>query len=757
MAKKSADDAAGKEHPGVRKWLDEIDAAKKREKDYRQEGKGIIDVYSGRKRENTPYNILYSNTEVLLPALYSMVPRPVVQRRFKDEDPVGKAAAHAGQRVLEFLLDTNIDGYETFDEAMRASVLDALLPGRGITSVKYDAEIEEEYKTGELVCTESRQWNRVFFGYATKWSQVPWVAYEEYVDKEEAVRLFGKEMAGNIRFTTGNQDRDNDDYGDGPEKNDQGTRKTACIYQIWDKEGGRKVRYISEQYPEGYLKEEDDPLELTGFFNCPRPIMFLEKTSDMVPTALYELYKNQAQELNRLTIRINRIVEAVKARGAYDGELGADLAKILEGDDNTLIAADRGSSLAAEKGFANAIWMVPIEQLVNVLAQLYQAREQCKRVIYEITGISDIIRGSTVASETATAQEIKSQWGTLRLKRLQKEVQRYARDLLRIMLEIASTKFSEETWAKMTGLPFLTESQSAQIQMIAMQSQATGAPIDPATQAELQKPRWSDVMAMLRDDMQRAYRVDIETNTTIEPEAAEDQKNIGDVMNAMSQFMNGVGPLVLNGTLPFEAAQSMMLAVARRFRFGTEIEDQLKGMKQPEVKDEGAAKEKAAQQAEMQKSQIQQQSDQAKIQLEQQKIQVQVQIESAKLAAAQQLKQAELAAQMELEEMKARIQQETELRKAEITAQKDLEVAQITAQKDENVAAQNANAVANAANPPAESVKREEASEERFGKIVEEIVETQNKIIEMIAAPRETIPEHGADGKIVKIYSRVAA
>ena len=103
----------------------------------------------------------------------STLPAPVVQRRFKDEDPLGKAAANAGQRALEFMLDTNVDGYETFNDAMKAIVNDALLPGRGVAAVKYDATIGETdgvaVKTSELVCADSRSWDRVFFGYARKW------------------------------------------------------------------------------------------------------------------------------------------------------------------------------------------------------------------------------------------------------------------------------------------------------------------------------------------------------------------------------------------------------------------------------------------------------------------------------------------------------------------------------------------------------------------------------------------------------------
>ena len=654
-------------------WLNEIYAARKREKDFRNDGERILDIYSGKKAETTPFNILYSNTETLLPAIYSAVPRPVVQRRFKDEDPLGKAAATAGQRVLEFLLDTNVDGYETFDEAMRASVLDGLLPGRGVTCVKYDAETTDEAKTSELVCTETRSWNRVYFGYARKWSKVPWIAYEEHIDEKEAERLFG-ELAKKLTFT--------EHEGEEKDKDLDSERHTTCVYQIWDKDGGRKVLYVSAQYKDGVLREDDDPLELTGFFSCPRPIQFLEKSNDLLPVALYRLYENQAEELNRLTTRINRIVSAIKARGVYDSELGEDIGNIMSADENALIPADKSSSLAAEKGLQNAIWFMPIEQLITVLMQLYQAREQCKTTIYEITGIADIMRGSSAASETLGAQEIKQHWGTLRLKRLQKEVQRYARDILRMMLEVAATKFSPETFARMTGLPFVTGQQKQSAMQVAQAAQMSGQQVDPQTQAALQSPSWDDVLGMLRNDTQRAYRIDIETNSTVEPEAVEDQKNIAELMSALGQYLNGVTPLVTSGSLPFEAASAMLLAIVRRFRFGPDLEDIIKAMKPPE-KDDGEA-QKAQQQIQELTAQVQQlESDQ---QIEMQKLQLESEVKKAEFGLKQaefeqntQLRGAELSQQAQLSQ--AELAQKAELASAELMLKQQVAQAELQIKK----------------------------------------------------------------------------
>ena len=657
----------------IKTWFLEIEAAKKREKAFREDGDRINKIYACSDDEKVQFNILFSNTDTLIPALYSQVPSPVVQRRFKDEDPLGKAASEASERVLEFLLDTNVDGYETFDDGMNAAVAHALLPGRGVTGIKYDAEVNDDMKSSELVCVDSKPWDRVLFGFATKWSRMPWIAFEENIDKEEAVRLFGEEMAEKIDYMLDNDgsDSDKNESGDDNDKDDdddkQGQRKTAVIYQIWDKDGGRKVRYISKSYKENFLKVDDDPLELTGFFPIPRPLAFIYKANDLTPVAPYLIYENQAKELNELTRRINNLVRAIKAKGVYDSELGSDIANLISGEENTFIPADKSAMLSKDRGFDNSIWFMPIEKMVQVLRELYNAREACKQTIYEVTGISDIIRGSTVASETATAQNIKSQWGTMRLKRNQGEVQRYARDLLRLMLEVAASKFSEETWAQMTGLPFLTEQQAQQAQIVLQSFQQMPQPpaqpgqppqippqVQQAQQA-LQQPKWSQVLALLKNDMQRAYKIDIETNSTIMPEATEDKQKMSEALGALAQFIGQAMPQVQAGVLPFAAVKSIMMKIARQFEFGEDIEMELEQMQQPQPpkppEDNTMQVKQMDMQAKQQELQLKQQTDSAKMEFD-------LKIEEGKAATQMRIKEMEIASQekiaIEIENIKAR-------------------------------------------------------------------------------------------------------
>ena len=769
-------------------WQTEIQQARKREQRYRTSGRKIRKIYHADDEQHVPFNILFSNTETLLPAIYSRTARPVVQRRFQDADPIGKLAAEAGRRALEYFLDTNRADYDPPHDAFEQVVLDALTPGRGMMTVKYDAEFrpiaepqppdedtdpvqeapaEEAYH--EAVCVETLAWDRVYLGYAKHWSKVPWIAYEYFLTKEEVVVLFGgdkeaKTLATKLKYTAAqtSDDQEADDRDDREDRDKTGQRRVACLYQIWDKAGGRKIKYYAPSYKDGLLKEEDDPLELTGFYNTPRPLTFVRKTATLLPTAPYQYYTVQAEELNELTRRINRITKAVKARALYDAQFGEVLERLMQKDDAMMIPIQTAASLAADRGVEQAVWFFPVEVIVATLQQLYQAREACKQVIYEITGISDILRGATQASETATAQKIKNSWGTLRLKRVQADVARYVRDILRMALELMATKFSEETWAAMTGLPFLVQAEQQRLQMQAQAIAAMGQPVPEPLQAKLAMPTWQDILAVLRDDFARAYRIDIETNSTVEPEAAEDQEAIMKLLGAVGQALNGIAPLVANGSMPFEVAKNILLVVARRFRYGDQLEDAINAMKPPQPPDTGAKEAEAA------KKELELQKKQASAELQHQQKSQEMDLEEQKMRAEMDAMKREMdlmkrEMQLQLEQDKHSMQQDIEQQRLSLTKQRADEEIGVKSKlldmenkkyKTENVVNQKADTALN------KGVQAMQGMIQQLAQMVaQQSQENQRMIQEMVSAinrPRTKRAIRGKDGRIEAVAEEVA-
>lgn len=597
--------SAAKASGVVQAWMSEIADARKREKAYTKTANDAVKLYEGDQSIDYQFNILYSNTETLSPALYNSTPRPVVKRRFNDADPVGKAASTLVQRSLEFFLDSDFRDYPPFDSLMQSAVQQALVPGRGITRFRYDAsfvqvqpapaEVENpgqdavepaaeegaeasyEKVKNETVCGETVAWNRFLHGYAKEWRNVPWVAFEWPMSREELVTNYGEEVVARLDLV--DIEAPTGERADNGNTASQTETKGAWVYEIWDKTE-RKVYFVTESFKDAPLKVVDDPLGLSGFFPCPCPLSFFRRVSGLTPVTLYTFYAAQAKELNTITTRLNKLTTALKIRGMYDSTVDG-IGEVIAADDNTLVAAENVAALQNGGSLDKAIWLLPIDSIIVAVQQLSAQRNQIKQVIYEITGIADIMRGASNASETLGAQELKNQWGTLRLKRAQKEVMRYTRDCLRIMAEIAVTKLQPQTLLQMTDLPFPLEVQQQQAQAIAQQLQTAQQPVPPEVSDALKQPSIESILALLNNDLQRSYHIDIETNSTIDAEATEDKQDMAELMNAMSQFLNGVAPAVKEGIMPFDAAKAILIGIVRKFRFGADVEDMLATMQPP--------------------------------------------------------------------------------------------------------------------------------------------------------------------------------
>lgn len=650
-------------------WMGDIQDALAREKKYRQTAQKCVDLYEAKHPDDTPFAILYSNVEVLAPAVYNARPIPIVQRRYKDSDPLGKAVCDVSTRMLKYLIDNESANYDSFDDLMQPAVLDGLITNRGLTRFKF---VGQNGPMQECVYGEAVRWDKFFHGYARTWKKVPWIGFEWDMTESEIRNNFQ-----GIPVDFRNMAEIDEDSKE-PEPKDQLKGVKLCkVYEIWDKRT-RKVYFFSACFTKGPLRVVDDPLGLLGFFPIPRPLNFMKKVTTLVPTPLYEHYRSQAVELNELTRRLKAIIKAIKFRGAYNAAVEG-IEKMLKAEDNELVPVENVQSMPDGSGMDKLLWTVPVGELATTAQSLYQQRESVKQVIYEITGISDILRGASVASETATAQNIKNQWGSLRLKKMQKEVQRYCRDALGIILEIACNRFELRTIQQMTGAPYQSTAEKQQIvfqaqqqamQQAAQQQQpqpgqppqlpgpAGGPPALPQeVQAKLQQPAWEQIYALMQDSIAIHYKTDIETNSTIDAEAAQDKQDIAELLNALSQFLNGLGPLVQNGTLPMEIAKEMLLVIARRYNFGSQLEDSIMTMTAPKPQSDPAAEAKAEQakaEASAKAQQAQLDMQLATMEFEQKKalMQLQAQIDMLEL----QMKEKELNLQMKAVEMKLAVQ-----------------------------------------------------------------------------------------------------
>lgn len=663
----------GKGEGTVKRWLMELELSSKREKNWREKADKIESIYLREKEKDpgTRFNVLWSNTEILRPSLLSDTPRPDVRRRHNSENPIARVAAMTLERALSF----SIDDYD-FGEEIDIALLDSLLTGRGVVWAQYapkkvmlpsrvalearavigedgtEMTVFIDPSTGqpvtegvqqdeagafidgppepvvvdETVHVEHVPWDDYREGPARGWRKMPWVGRRRLLNRDQLVNQFaeGEKVKLHVELgeTTAEQRRENEEI-----------FKRAEVWEIWDK-AKKRVVWVSEghkQSPLTRIGQEDGkpPFDLKGFFPVPEPLLWLKTGRKRIPKPEYELYEDLAKELDDLTVRISRLVSAIKVRGLYNNSI-PQLQRLLTGPENKMIGVDDWSQFAAAGGMRGAVDWVPIDMLVQALTGLLQERNNIIATIFQVTGISDIQRGATDPRETKGAQQLKAQFGSLRLARRQKRVQRFVKEVFRIKAEIIAEKFAPETLERITGIQ--------------------------------QLPEASELMS---SDQLRSYTIDIETDTTVAADEQADKQSVTEFLGALGGFLNQAGPMVQQGVMPAEVATTIMLWASRRFKVSREVEELLEQIGRQPQQQEGQEGDNGQAAAAMMKTQVDAQAKAAQLGLDQQKMQ----IDMEKFSAEQfiEAKKLELEERrLSLEEIKANA--EVQLRHLEIAA-----------------------------------------------------------------------------------------
>jgi hypothetical protein len=658
-------------------WLDNLEFAKKEQESWEKRAEKIVKRYRDDRSEmanGKKYNILWSNVRTLVPAVYSKKPKAYCQRRNKDRDPVARCASTLLQRALQY----EIDQYSDYDEALKHAVLDRMLTGRGTAWIRFQSdageveteneqepfEITDSTESNELCPTDYVFWKDFRHSPARTWDEVTWVARRVYLSRDEGVERFGDDFkqVPLSHEPIGLEKMKNN----GANVDDM---KKAVVWEIWDK-SSKSAIWVAVGY-ESILDQKPDPLTLEGFFPCPKPLFSTMTSDTLIPVPDYTLYQDQANELDDITGRIAKLVEAVKVVGVYDTSQPNIARMMQEGFDNQLIPVDTWAMFSEKGGLKGAVDFMPVEMVVNALQQLYVAREQVKQVIYEVTGISDILRGASVASETATAQNIKSQYASLRLKDMQSDVARFASDLLRMKAQVMAQFYSPQTLVEMSGM---MNTDDAQYLEAAMQ--------------------------LLKNNSLRGYRIEVETDSMITLDEQQEKQDRLEFLTATAGFLEKaiqappeltplLGELLLFGVRSFKAGDQMEGAIENAVK-------QLTAPKPPQQPqpDPQMMVEQGRMQLEQVKMQMAQQAEQAKAQMEAAKAQSDSQLAFAKMEQEKEIKAAQMAHEermadlaraheMQMEQMKQQGEDGRTSAKLEVDSQTKIRVAEISLEQKE--------------------------------------------------------------------------
>lgn len=593
----------------VENWFKKIDEQIATYNDYYTRGNKIVNKYrNGASNFQTvgvsdelfsSYNMLYSNTELLRPVLYNRTPRAEVRATSKKNTLARKAA-----EILERTLNNSCKNYD-FDNEILSTINDFLLPGQGLSRISYKPLFQElpngeEKKIYEEVTNEYQGWSNVIIGAATRWDDVPWIAFRGTLRKFEVEEQFGKEVANRLDYS------DRTEVGNSnlnaKVREQDANMAVAEIYEIWDKEK-REVLFISRQDTNRPLLRNDNPLQLQGFFPMPRPLFSTVTNNTIIPVPFFVYYQDLQSELEIVTERIERLVEYLKVRGIYDSKV-ENIKDIFNAGDNVLVPVENFNRLIQQGGVDSVISTLDITQIAGVVQQLYQYRDQIRFSIFEIMGISDIQRAVSDPRETATAAKLKGEFGSLRVSQMQREVQRYIRDIYRIKGEIISEEFSPEVIALISDTPL---------------------------------EEVLEVMPLIRAQEPRMVAIDIETDSTIEANQQAEKEQAVEFIGAMTQLSQVLPALAQS--FGIDIAGEISIAAVRKFKMSRGLEDMLEDRVE-EIKQQ--QQQESQQQEQPDAEMLKAMNEQARLQLEGQKLQVDAQMQQQKLQLEAQLKIADL-------------------------------------------------------------------------------------------------------------------
>lgn len=624
-------------------WKKQVDCALQ-DPDYQkflEQGKKIVKRYLNKSgdatRMNASLNLFHVNTNTLESMLFGQTPKVNVDRRYADsEDDV----ARVGGEMLERILNTDI-GLRTdkYAHSLKKALHDYITVGLGQNRVRYEAvfvskqteifnadgtpmQSVQEVLDKEFTHFDYVYWQDFIWQPSRSWEETNWIAFRTWVTKEECYRRW-PEQCRNLQ------------YSNVKDKSDPETKfgeESAPIWEIWSK-SDKTVKFYNSNAT-ALLQTVADPLKLWGFYPCGKPMMANLTTTKMCPKADYTFAQDLYNEVDILEQRIEILTRAVKVVGVYDQSSKGIQRMLTEGVDNELIPVDSWAAFAEKGGLKGQIDWMPIEAVVNALSQLVRLRDDAINLLYQITGMSDILRGqSTESRVSATEQNLKAKFASVRIQSIQDMFAGFATDLQMLKTNIISVHYDPQTIIKQSNVMATPD-----------------APVAPQAVALIKKPD------------EALWRVQVRPESVAMVDYAQIKAERTEFMTGVATFLQSSAPII-----QFDPKSiPLLLEILRWTMAGFKGSNQIEGTLDRMI---AAVTQQQAQQAQ-QPPEPSPEEKQAQADLQQSQLKFQQEMQQNQLKFQQEMQQEQQKFLVEMRQLitKSQIQEQSAMRDAQIKA-----------------------------------------------------------------------------------------
>lgn len=535
------------------------------------------------------YQRYWADTQIKLAAVYSQTPNPIAQAWF-DQDSIAKTACIGLESLAKYLISRC-----SFDRHMTTSCLEFLHASRATARLYFDAELiarakrvplqmvpsvddqgtnieiavtmagelppegspvlydedgnpyyeedgEEEEVVDPKIYFRPLHFDQVLISPGARCYEDIWyMAYKCTITRKDAVKQFGEvitklpmPMAPGMQTTSNTASRDAPDMFE--------------YYELWDKRT-RMVYFLHEDYHEGFLKEEKDPYELIDFFPSPPFMMTNERWTDMYPVPVYTQTRDYYEQLHLSARRQNRFLKALKGSALYDGSIPELVTMFTELSDGQGVAVANFKDLLDKGGLDSLISFPDYQRLGATYQTIVGGFTSSENQLDTLSGISEIIRGTSDPVTSATAERIKKQSATNRFSLMQREVERFVRDVIEMMCDIALKTFEEYQLKEIMGVSYWDAND---------------------------QNNWNSALAILRDDKSRKVRLHIETDSLIAINEEDEKNNAMELLDSLGKYWSSIVTLIQQQPLIAPLAIKIAEVTIPKMRYGKRAQDELK-------------------------------------------------------------------------------------------------------------------------------------------------------------------------------------
>lgn len=533
-----AANAEAEESKRVQMWSKEMQLAEKFFEDWQEDGMTCVQAYldeydvSGSSAGRIyRLNLFHANVTTLTSIMYAKLPKVEADRRFSD--PSDDVARVASEIITRLLSNDMNDPEDRLNSVLKQALQDRLVPGLGSARVRYcmtemdDESIERpvdanddyehpQVKEDEWCDIEYVHWRDILWSPCRIPSELRWKAFRAYLTKAEVTARFGEEIARIVPFASRGPSLDNSvsTTTGSPDISQFQDRAQAEVWEIWDKASGKVLWFVKGCSK--FLDEKDDLMELAGFFPDAPAMVANASTLKYMPKPDYFMARDLYEEINELELRIALLTKACKLVGVYPAA-AKEIQRILtESVENQLIPVEAWAMFADKGGLKGQIDYLPIKEVAETLQILVVQQQQRIQQLYQVTGMSDIIRGqASTGGVTATEQKIKAQFASTRMQAFQDEFAEFASALLNRKVQLIRKYYDPERIKRLSNINSTPDAQLA-----------------------------DQAIALIKDEQNFDCRVMVkaESMSQIDFEALKAER--GEFMTTVAQFLTSAGPLL---------------------------------------------------------------------------------------------------------------------------------------------------------------------------------------------------------------------